>query len=92
MCIPQRILANIRPVWRSSKRPAELTSRQMEVLQLVAEGNANKQTAAKLGISIKTVVFKRIWNLGFCLQRFFRRTLHTKERNLARRINSCQKK
>jgi DNA-binding NarL/FixJ family response regulator len=34
---------------------AELTSREMEVLQLVAEGNANKQTAAELGIGIKTV-------------------------------------
>ena len=36
-------------------RAAELTSRQREVLQLVAEGNANKQTAAELGISVKTV-------------------------------------
>jgi DNA-binding NarL/FixJ family response regulator len=32
-----------------------LTSREAEVLQLVAEGKANKQTAAELGISIKTV-------------------------------------
>ena len=32
-----------------------LTSREMEVLQLVAEGAANKQIAAELGISIKTV-------------------------------------
>ena len=32
-----------------------LTSREAEVLQLVAEGAANKQVAAKLGISIKTV-------------------------------------
>ena len=32
-----------------------LTSREMEVLQLVAEGSANKQVAAALGISIKTV-------------------------------------
>jgi len=37
------------------KKAAELTSREMEVLQLVAEGNANKQTAAELGIGIKTV-------------------------------------
>jgi len=37
-----------------SKAP-ELTSREMEVLQLVAEGKANKQTAAELGIGIKTV-------------------------------------
>lgn len=32
-----------------------LTSRESEVLQLVAEGSANKQIAAELGISIKTV-------------------------------------
>ncbi|MBL9208929.1 MAG: response regulator transcription factor [Opitutaceae bacterium] len=32
-----------------------LTSREIEVLQLVAEGQANKQVAATLGISIKTV-------------------------------------
>jgi DNA-binding NarL/FixJ family response regulator len=37
------------------KKAAELTSREMEVLQLVAEGNANKQTAAEIGISTKTV-------------------------------------
>jgi len=34
---------------------ARLTSRESEVLQLVAEGSANKQVAAELGISIKTV-------------------------------------
>lgn len=34
---------------------AHLTSREGEVLQLVAEGKANKQVAAELGISIKTV-------------------------------------
>jgi DNA-binding NarL/FixJ family response regulator len=32
-----------------------LTSREMEVLQLIAEGKANKETAAELGISMKTV-------------------------------------
>lgn len=32
-----------------------LTSRETEVLQLVAEGSANKQVASELGISIKTV-------------------------------------
>lgn len=32
-----------------------LTSREMEVLQLIAEGKTNKETAADLGISIKTV-------------------------------------
>jgi len=38
-----------------SKKATELTSREREVLQLVAEGKANKQTAAELGIGIKTV-------------------------------------
>jgi DNA-binding NarL/FixJ family response regulator len=32
-----------------------LSSRELEVLQLIAEGNANKQIASELGISIKTV-------------------------------------
>ena len=32
-----------------------LTSRELEVLQLIAEGMTNKQSAAELGISIKTV-------------------------------------
>ena len=34
---------------------AQLSSRETEVLQLVAEGEANKQIAEALGISIKTV-------------------------------------
>jgi DNA-binding NarL/FixJ family response regulator len=33
----------------------QLTSREMEVLQLIAEGKANKATATALGIAIKTV-------------------------------------
>lgn len=37
------------------KNPTKLTSREMEVLQLVAEGKANKETADELHISIKTV-------------------------------------
>jgi DNA-binding NarL/FixJ family response regulator len=37
------------------KKISQLTSREMEVLQLIAEGKANKQTAAELGIGIKTV-------------------------------------
>ncbi len=36
-------------------RNARLTSREMEVLQLIAEGKANKETSAELDISIKTV-------------------------------------
>ena len=34
---------------------AGLSSREAEVLQLIAEGRANKETAAELGISFKTV-------------------------------------
>jgi len=37
------------------KKMSELTSREMEVLQLIAEGKANKETASELGIGIKTV-------------------------------------
>lgn len=36
-------------------RNGDLSSREMEVLQLIAEGKANKQAADELGISIKTV-------------------------------------
>ena len=38
-----------------NKKIARLTSREMEVLQLIAEGEANKQIASELGIGIKTV-------------------------------------
>jgi DNA-binding NarL/FixJ family response regulator len=37
------------------RKSACLTSREEWVLQLIAEGNANKQIASELGISIKTV-------------------------------------
>ena len=40
---------------RSRAGKVRLTPREMEVLQLVAEGAANKQAADELGISIKTV-------------------------------------
>ena len=40
---------------RSLKKKGALTSRELEVLQLIAEGKANKQIARGLGISIKTV-------------------------------------
>ncbi len=38
-----------------AKSATRLSSREIEVLQMIAEGNANKETAAKLHISIKTV-------------------------------------
>jgi two-component system, NarL family, nitrate/nitrite response regulator NarL len=40
---------------RKKKLDVRLTSREVEILQLIAEGKANKQTAAELSISIKTV-------------------------------------
>ena len=39
----------------SKKRSANLSSREVEVLQLIAEGKPNKETAHELGLSIKTV-------------------------------------
>ena len=39
----------------TGKKGGELTSRESEVLQLIAEGFSNKQIAAELAISIKTV-------------------------------------
>jgi DNA-binding NarL/FixJ family response regulator len=38
-----------------ARKSIELTSREYEVLQLIAEGSSNKQIAAELAISIKTV-------------------------------------
>lgn len=45
------------PEWRErcAQAHATLSSREMETLQLVAEGKANKQIADELGISMKTV-------------------------------------
>ncbi len=40
---------------RLRARMTRLSSREVEVLQLIAEGRANKQVAAELGISVKTV-------------------------------------
>jgi DNA-binding NarL/FixJ family response regulator len=39
----------------SKKKNNCLSSREVEVLQLIAEGQANKQVAAELGLSFKTV-------------------------------------
>ena len=57
--ISKRLLEHCRETFtgggRARKRAAHLTSREAEVLQLIAEGHANKQIAAELNISIKTV-------------------------------------
>lgn len=41
------------------KRTDSLTPRETEVLQLIAEGKANKQIAAELGLGVKTVEHHR---------------------------------
>lgn len=56
--IAKRLRQHDRETFLGSQPPnrlAKLTSREAEVLQLVAEGFANKQIAAELSISIKTV-------------------------------------
>jgi DNA-binding NarL/FixJ family response regulator len=40
---------------QTRRQAVQLTSREMEVLQLIAEGKANKETADVLGIGVKTV-------------------------------------
>jgi DNA-binding NarL/FixJ family response regulator len=35
--------------------PAGVTSREREIIQLVAEGRSSKETASTLGISVKTI-------------------------------------
>jgi DNA-binding NarL/FixJ family response regulator len=44
---------------RPAKLPGDLTSRQREVLQLVAEGRVRKEIAQILGVSVKTVEFHK---------------------------------
>jgi DNA-binding NarL/FixJ family response regulator len=41
-------------------RNARLTAREIEVVQLIAEGKANKEAAEKMGISVKTVEHHRM--------------------------------
>jgi DNA-binding NarL/FixJ family response regulator len=53
--IQQQLKAQLRGDGRNVNKAIELTSREMEVLQLVAEGKANKETAVEMNISIKTV-------------------------------------
>ncbi|HEY5913616.1 MAG TPA: response regulator transcription factor [Verrucomicrobiae bacterium] len=56
--IAKRLRQNRRDAFASGhpgKKGGELTCREAEVLQLIAEGFSNKQIAGELGISIKTV-------------------------------------
>lgn len=42
-------------VVRNVERPDQLTARELEVLELIALGNSNKEIAAKLRLSVKTI-------------------------------------
>jgi len=57
--LTRRLIHHNQPAIDPTGHPADkaicLTSREVEVLQLIAEGEANKQIAAELGISVKTV-------------------------------------
>ncbi|MGO8676877.1 MAG: response regulator [Limisphaerales bacterium] len=56
--VAKRLRERSREVFANGQRPkkaGELTSRETEVLQLIAEGFSNKQIASELSISIKTV-------------------------------------
>jgi DNA-binding NarL/FixJ family response regulator len=54
---PVGLLFNL---WRSGNKPIDgLTSRQQEVLQLIAEGKSRKEIATVLHISVKTVEFHK---------------------------------
>ncbi len=44
---------------KTARAPVELTSRQRQILQLIAEGKQNKEIAGILGVSVKTVEFHR---------------------------------
>ena len=47
------------PTGRHARASNQLTERQREVLQLIAEGRSNKEVAAILNVSVKTVEFHR---------------------------------
>ena len=58
--VAERIPRAFEPGTKVDRRPppssyAQLTPREVQVLKLIAEGSANKQIAAELDISIKTV-------------------------------------
>ena len=53
--LPERERKSLDRAGRSKPRKDRLTSREMEVLQLIAESKTNKQIAADLGVGMKTV-------------------------------------
>ena len=54
--VAKRVLQlQVEPLQTASHKGRELTPRQREILQLIAEGNTTKGIAHKLGLSAKTV-------------------------------------
>src|SRR3989441_7701146 len=53
--VRDRSQKSIGPEGNFKKKNNRLSSREVEVLQLIAEGKPNKQVAAELGVSFKTV-------------------------------------
>lgn len=53
--ISHRVVDDAQAGMSGGRKHGDLTSRELEVIQLIAEGRPNKQIAAELGISIKTV-------------------------------------
>jgi DNA-binding NarL/FixJ family response regulator len=59
LLIQKRLGTEIPAFLRPRKLSTDLTSRQREVLQLVAEGRVRKEIAQILGVSVKTVEFHK---------------------------------
>jgi DNA-binding NarL/FixJ family response regulator len=58
--LAQRVSLKSRSAGEAEKSPLErLTSRQREILQMIAESRTTKEIAAELGVSAKTVEFHR---------------------------------
>ncbi len=53
------IIEDVRNVSHSSRSPVELTDRQRQILQLIAEGKQSKEIADIIHVSLKTVEFHR---------------------------------
>ena len=47
------------PTGRAARGSVQLTDRQRQILQLIAEGRSNKEIAALLRVSVKTIEFHR---------------------------------
>lgn len=58
ICVPTGLAAALKS-GRPNRSPIDLTSRQRQILQLIAEGNHNKEIAWILHVSVRTVEFHR---------------------------------